>query len=461
MIQQQRIDIHDYDRKVLAAMKKINESALTEHNKNILPGYANQLRLAGIGNARIIKYLGTLRIIGLALGKDFESATKQDLERFMLGVMARRGLSAWTKRDYAVTLRKFYSWLQGDGKLPPEKVACISTTLRKRDQPRIQKSELLTESDVQELLRACRNARDRAFISMLWDSGARIGELGSMHIGDITFKDTHTLFDLCGKTGPRTILACECVRALLAWIEVHPCRDDPKAPLWVSTTGRLAKERLALTYSHLRAIVQEAFKRTSLKKRFNPHLFRHSRATWCVEHDWSSYQLCRHFGWELDSGMPATYLSLSDKLVHDKMLATYGIKNDAEAARPEPCSRCGGVLPLGRQSCAACGMPTAKSPRYRELLAEETARDKIGELLRLPEVRAALVKAAAQDHPSVDEPGIGRPDSVPLLPPPVPGRVVSIPGGAVVPPDASRVSVAVPSGVLRGKATKVVEREVA
>jgi integrase/recombinase XerD len=460
---QEHIDIHGYAHRLELVLARVERSSLTAKNKTVLYSYANWLRLTAIGTARIIKYLSTLRIIGESLGKDFVEATKEDLEGFMLRTMTRPGLSPWTKRDYAVTLRKFYSWLQGDGKKPPEKVSCITTTLRKKDQPRIQKSELLTEEDVTQLVDATRNPRDRAFIFMLWDTGARIGELGSMRVGDITFQDQYTLLDLRGKTGPRTILACESTRALIAWLDVHPSPDNPQAPLWCGIAGATTRKILPMSYAALRARVQLTFERTNIKKGFNPHLFRHSRATWCVENNWSSYQLCRQFGWGLDSNMPATYLSLSDKLVQDKMLESYGIKKTGSDERTPPCVRCGALIPLTKKMCSACGMPVGKSPNYSGLLARETTEQRLLVLLQAPGVQAAVKRELIERGLSAVDgaPESDRPGSAPELLPPIPQTLSATPEGVL-----AAVPVVVvpgrPSRFLRDRfpATEGNEREV-
>lgn len=463
----QRIDIHDYDRRLATTLRLVSNSDLSLENKKALEDFANAQRLAGLGSPRITKYVGTMRMVGLGLRKNFRAARKHDLEQFMLAIKARADLSPWTKRDYAVTLRKFYSWLQGDGKKPPEKVACISGALRKKDQPRIKKAELLTEQDVQALLCATRNTRDGALVSMLWDTGARIGELGSMTVGDITFKDQYTLLDLRGKTGPRTVLACESTRALLAWLDIHPDRANPAAPLWVPLTGKIEP----LKYAAIRSILITLFERAGVRKRYNPHLFRHSRASWCVEvGGWSTYELCRHFGWELDSGMPAVYLSLSDKFVHDKMLRTYGIVNSEQEQARQRCARCGSMLAPGRKFCANCGMTSGSKPKYEALLREEDSRDKLADALRDDRVRSAVISALRELDASQEREheGVHPGTSLPPLPP-IPGTSASIPEGgpsSLDPdslPDPRPVvsgSHSVSSRVLRGKATSPEKRVV-
>jgi integrase len=48
-------------------------------------------------------------------------------------------------------------------------------------------SELPTEEEIQKLVEACDNPRDRTFIMTLYESGGRIGEIGSLRIKDVEF----------------------------------------------------------------------------------------------------------------------------------------------------------------------------------------------------------------------------------------------------------------------------------
>ena len=61
----------------------------------------------------------------------------------------------------------------------------IKTTL-KRNQT-VLPSDLLTEKEVKRIVDAAYSPRDKAFIITLYESGARIGEVGSMHLSDVTF----------------------------------------------------------------------------------------------------------------------------------------------------------------------------------------------------------------------------------------------------------------------------------
>ena len=350
-----KIDIHNYDKMFERTLKHLEQSAISRRNKAFIRKYAEHLFLNNIGKARVIKYVSTLKLIAQGLKKDFDNARIEDLKTFLLRIHNRKDYSVWTKTDYSVTVKKFYRWLEGDEHgNPPPKVAWIRTTVKKKDKPRIKKAELLTEEDIQQLLQAAPNAREKALIALLWDTGARIGEIGGMTLKHVSFEDNATFVDLVGKTGSRTCMAIEATPVLLRWLDVHPLKDNPTAPLWLGREGQ------PLGYAALAKVIRRVFERTGLKKHFNPHLFRHSRATWCAEQGWSTYEMCKHFGWELDSDMPAVYISMADKDVHNKMRESYGIKTERkqkiEARKPKNCPRCAVLNEAKAQFCYKCGM---------------------------------------------------------------------------------------------------------
>lgn len=114
--------------------------------------------------------------------------------------------------------------------------------------------ELLTEEDVQKLLRVAVHPRDKSFVSLLWESGARISELGNMKIGNIAFDVHGTLITVQGKTGSRKIRLLFSTQYLSTWLGSHPLRDNPEAPVWID----LGDNEL-LEYDGYRKMFEELF----------------------------------------------------------------------------------------------------------------------------------------------------------------------------------------------------------
>jgi integrase len=51
------------------------------------------------------------------------------------------------------------------------------------------KMDLITRGDIERMLDACNNARDKALISLLYDSGCRIWEILTLRMEDIVFDE--------------------------------------------------------------------------------------------------------------------------------------------------------------------------------------------------------------------------------------------------------------------------------
>ena len=158
---------------------------MSERNRELILEFERKLLSEGLTGVRVEKYIEKLRKIGEALGKDLDKVTKRDIEDFVYSV-ERSDYSPWTKHDYKVVLKRFYRWLKGNDEEYPEEVKWIKTTLKAKDE--LLPEDLLTEDEVMKLVEACSNPRDKAFIITLYESGARIGEVGSMRIRDVSFE---------------------------------------------------------------------------------------------------------------------------------------------------------------------------------------------------------------------------------------------------------------------------------
>ena len=169
------------------------------------------------------------------------------------------------------------------------------------------------------------NPRDRAMIALLWDAGLRIGELASMKIGSFQPDEKGAVIFISGKTGMRRIRTVFSVPYMLAWIEKHPEKENPHAPLWIVIGKRDGKWE-TVTYYTIRSQLQKIATRAGVKKNVNPHQFRHSRATYMASYMTPS-QLCTYFGWTPDSDMPGVYVHLSGTDLDDIVFKANGTRN--------------------------------------------------------------------------------------------------------------------------------------
>ena len=154
---------------------------------------------------------------------------------------------------------------------------------------------MLSESDVLNLIKHAEHQRDKAIIALLWDVGARIGEIGNLRIKHIMFDEYGATVNLKGKTGYRRVRAVWSIEYLRSWLEVHPEGYNPDAPMWVTLNS---KENFLepLQYAAIRMKLQRIAKKAGINKRIHPHLFRHSRCTFMANY-LTEAQMNVYFGW--------------------------------------------------------------------------------------------------------------------------------------------------------------------
>ena len=92
------------------------------------------------------------------------------------------------------------------------------------------------------------------------------------------------------------------------WLAHHPLKNNPEAWLWVGL-GTKNKGKL-ISYEVARKILRTLAKRAGIKKKVNPHNFRHSRATQLAP-KLPGKCLNIYFDWTMNSRQPARYIHLS------------------------------------------------------------------------------------------------------------------------------------------------------
>ncbi|MFH1978271.1 MAG: site-specific integrase [Candidatus Aenigmatarchaeota archaeon] len=356
--------IHDYDKKLISIMQRLENSSISNRNKKLIKDFDRACILEKLTVARRVKLISTLVLIGERyIKKDFDKAKTEDMKKAYVKIESNKDFSVWTKHDYASVMKKFWKWIAyGDDYFMaskndvPETVRWIRVHIKKKDQPKIEASDILTEEEVFTLIEAAATPRDKAFISTLYETGARISEIGNMKIGDVTKQKYGYLLDVKGKTGARTPIIINAAPYLRSWINMHPLRDNPKSALWINTDKG---KNNALGYSSLRTIVNRLKEKAKIKKRIHPHLFRHSRVTHVLVRGLlTSSQAEIYFGWVPGTSMLEQYSHLVSKNANDAMLESLGLKSKEESKiTSHKCAFCETINNNSARFCESCGNP--------------------------------------------------------------------------------------------------------
>ena len=380
-------EVHCYKRRIESVLRRIKNSRIPEESKKNILDFYRECILRGYSKARTIKYLDTLERTARLLGKPFEEAKKEDIQD-LIAEIEQRDYSEWTKHDYKVILRVFYRWLRNCDY--PEETSWIKLKSTKNHKL---PEELLTVEEVNKLVDAAEHIRDKAFIQTLYESGCRIGELLALQIKHVKIDNFGAVLLVNGKTGQRRVRVIASAPKLQQWIENHPLKTDPNAPLWV-TVGTNSRNKV-WNYGTAKEVLKKLVKKAGIKKRIYPHLFRHTRATHLANH-LTEAQMKQYFGWVQGSKMASIYVHLSGRDVDKALLKLNGIKVEEDEKEPEfkpkVCPRCKARNSPDAKFCSKCGMCLDESMAVQVDELKLKAEKLVTELVKNPRVLNTLAE---------------------------------------------------------------------
>ena len=191
-------------------------------------------------------------------------ADAADLRRF-LAAMAAEGLAARTVARRLSALRQFYRFLLRDGVRADD-----PTELLDSPRPRARLPRLLSEAEVDTLLRAAETPIERAALEILYATGMRISEVLALPAAALS--GDAALLIVRGKGGKERIVPLsDAARAAAAALRAEG------APRWLFP-GR--DPRRAMTRQGFAIMLKRVALRATLDPaRLSPHVLRHSFAS--------------------------------------------------------------------------------------------------------------------------------------------------------------------------------------
>lgn len=350
----QVVDIQDYKSRYAGELRRTTSAPISERNRELILSYNKHCFLKGITAARRIKLLESLTRIASQINVDYDKATKQDLMDY-IEKLEQSDYAEWSKATFKTILKQFYKWLKGNDEEYPPEVKWINASIKKRSQKL--PDELLTKEEAVKLLNACWHIRDKAFISALFESGCRVSEIGNMLLKHVVFDQYGCVIVVNGKTGMRRVRLIDSTPYLANWVENHPHRENLENPLWVSLTKRFQP----VIYQTIRKMLIVTAERAGIRKRVNPHSFRHSRAT-INANFLTEAQMNHYFGWTQGSRMPSVYVHMSGRDLdatiinmhhpEQKVMMNTAVENNFD---PKKCPRCFQQNPSTSKFCNRCG----------------------------------------------------------------------------------------------------------
>jgi len=192
---------------------------------------------------------------------------------------------------------------------------------------------------------------------------------------------------------------------LAQWLANHPFASNPESPLWVQSQYTTTPHHVR--YASIRQLLRRYFRRAGITKPFNPHAFRHGRATWVLANGIMSEGTAKvYFGWTPDSGMLATYSHLVDQDANNAILRENSLAPEKPATdelKPVTCKICNELNAPATQYCTKCGAVLNLKRAYEHQQAHQLTDNVVVSFFRIL-VEKGLVTDAAR---AVHEAGLG------------------------------------------------------
>ena len=373
----------------LLAKENIPESV----KKAILKFADEDLLLEELTEKRRMNYIQRLRVSARWIPDSFLNPDKNDIRKIMIKLSD--GYSDWTKNTYLKMLKKFYRKT-----LAKEKFEDLFDGVKiKQPKPKVLQSDLITQSEMDKIIDNCKNSRDRAIFSTLYDSGCRIGELLLMKIKSVNFDNYGANLEvpLETKTGTRTVrIIGNSIPYLTAWLDSHPDRNNPEAPLFCNLSDSIRGR--AMTYDDVHKALGKILKRAGITRKINPHLFRHTRASILASKPLAASVFEDQMGWIHGSKQTQTYVHLSGKQQDLAILKAYGVNVEEDTGSenlPKKCPRCSNSNPYNSTKCRICWMPLTTDEAIKQIEKENA----ISEILKSGDLISETHKQLLQNLP--------------------------------------------------------------
>lgn len=344
---------------------------LTPETEKIIDTFDKEMSLSNRSIGTRMNYFKCLRnfFFYLACEKgiktlDLDKITKEDLIDFFHSI-SNRGMKPGTVNVHKHVVKKLYKFMNGDEEYP-KLVKWIK--FERKPKPQLPKN-LITEEQIKTLIIFAKNARDKAIIASLAECGGRVSELLNVNLDDLEWlfdEQTMTpivrmrLVDIKGHTGERRVELFDSVPYLQAWLNEHPYRDNPEAPLFVCSGNKNFGRRMG---RHMVwTIIYAVGKRAGLENvTLNPHSFRHRSLTEKGKF-MSKFELAKFAGHTMSSRMVDVYIHLEDRDINNKLRQIRGlapiesVKQLKSALTIKRCV-CGEVNPTTAIFCNRCRKP--------------------------------------------------------------------------------------------------------
>ena len=263
---QQAVTIVMYDYNVEPAKNELIE--YDNYDQFLIEQYYAALNIEGKSKKTIERYLSQIRTMMEWIQKPLRDITTEDLRYYLAVYQQKRKVSNTTLDGMRKCICAFFSWAEFSDyieKSPARRIKGI-----KHDTV---KEPALTSGDIERAMLNCNNERNKAIISFMYETAARVSEVAAVSISDINFQERTVV--LHGK-GNKDRVSMFTEKSALYLEEYLRHRKSESDVLFESAPGK------PITDAGIQNMVRCIGEKSGIN-RLHPHRFRVSRITHLVD----------------------------------------------------------------------------------------------------------------------------------------------------------------------------------
>jgi site-specific recombinase XerD len=242
-------------------------------------------KIEGLSEKTLWYYEWTARLVMSAINKDIRAITTDDVRRVFSDYQMNHKISKISLDNMRRNLSSFFGWLENENYIlrsPMRRIAKIKTE-------KIIK-ETISDEEMENLRKACRDRRDRAILEFLFSTGVRISELIGLDRDSINFHERECV--VFGKGGKERAVYFD-AGTKIHLMDYLDSRKDKNPALFVG----LYKPHNRLLAEAIEQAVRRLGK-TAGVRRIHPHKFRRTMATVAIDKGMPIEQVQRLLGHE-------------------------------------------------------------------------------------------------------------------------------------------------------------------
>jgi integrase len=375
------------------ALENLEDSELDPENVEAIQRFTDECAAQGLSEVRQRRLITAIKAVIRNCAPDgfiLRGASESELKKTIASLHRTDRYTKSTKHTMKSAVKKYYK-VENGGHEHPEKVNFF--TVNGDQMSTVNREDLFTDEELKRLFRSFSSTRDRALTMVLYESGARPGEVLSRNLADFTSNGKGDFIYLEGLKGTpdRTNQLVRAGRTVREWISQHPLGgemgdiEDPAAPLWVKTEqqkcgncGKIPHHHddescsyqpdLAdrVNYDGFLRRFKEACERGEIPdNKRKPYNLRHTRLTEVAT--FMGYeQLNKFAGWKPGSDRAKVYVHLNNDDVNKAIRDQYGLSGGDDEDQSRECPFCSAENESEHSECRQCGRPLSLEDKVEQ-----------------------------------------------------------------------------------------------